>query len=63
MLVKIEDACTACGMCCDTCPAVFFMGDDIAEVVSEDVPPEHESDVEQAAEECPVSAILLDDDE
>lgn len=61
MMVKIDDACTACGICCDTCPEVFRMGDDIAEVISDEVSPEHASAVEQAAEECPVSAILLDD--
>jgi ferredoxin len=61
MNVEIDDACTACGMCCDTCPEVFRMGDDIAEVINDEVPPEHEGAVEQAAEECPVSAIRLDD--
>ena len=61
MIVAIDDSCTACGICCDTCPEVFGMGDDIAEVMSDEVPSEYEAAVEQAAEECPVSAIRLDD--
>ena len=53
----IDDACTACGLCCDTCPDVFEMGDDIAQVVVDYVPEEHEGAVEQAVEECPMEAI------
>ena len=26
MKVSIEDTCTACGLCCDTCPEVFEIG-------------------------------------
>ena len=61
MIVEIDDTCTACGMCVDTCPEVFRMGDDIAEVIMDEVLPEYEDAAEQAAEECPVSAIRLDD--
>ncbi len=62
MNVSIQDTCTACGLCCDTCPDVFRMGDDIAEVIPiHEVTGELLSKVEQAAEECPVAAILLDD--
>jgi ferredoxin len=60
MKVYIEDTCTACGLCCDTCPEIFEMGTEMAEVVTEEVPPEHEKAVEQAAEECPVAAIRVE---
>ncbi|MFC1652629.1 ferredoxin [Planctomycetota bacterium] len=60
MIVTIDDACTACGLCCDTCPEVFRMGDDIAEVYDSEVPEEHQAQAEQAAEECPVGAIQID---
>ena len=60
MKVSIEDTCTACGLCADTCPDVFEMGDDIAEVVVEQVPPEFEDAVLQAADECPVEAIIIE---
>jgi ferredoxin len=60
MKVKIEDTCTACGLCVETCPEVFEMGSDIAQVVDEDVPPEFEDAVQQAADECPVEAIIVE---
>lgn len=60
MNARIEDTCTACGLCVDTCPEVFRMGDEIAEVIGNPVPPEAEDSATQAAEECPVSAIIIE---
>ena len=60
MKVKIEDTCTACGLCVETCPEVFEMGSDMAQVIEEDVPPEFEDAVQQAADECPVEAIIVE---
>ena len=60
MKASIEDTCTACGLCCDTCPEVFEMGSDKAEIKIEDVPAEHEDAVQQAADECPVEAIVVE---
>jgi ferredoxin len=60
MIVRIEDTCTACGMCVDICPEVFGLGDLIAEVITNDIPPECEDAVTEAAEECPVEAIVID---
>ena len=60
MVVRIEDTCTACGLCVDACPEVFDMGSDMAEVLVDEVPPEHEDAVQQAAEECPVEAIIVE---
>jgi ferredoxin len=60
MRVRIEDTCTACGLCVDTCPEVFEMGGDIAQAMAEEVPAEHEEAVQQAADECPVEAIIVD---
>jgi len=60
MKVRIEDTCTACGLCTETCPSVFKMGSDIAEVISEAVPAEYEEDVQQAADECPVESIVVE---
>jgi ferredoxin len=60
MKVRIEDTCTACGLCVDTCPEVFEMGDDMARVIVDEVPEEHEDAVQQAADECPVEAIVVD---
>jgi ferredoxin len=60
MKVRIEDTCTSCGLCVDTCPEVFEMGPDMAQVIGDEVPPEFEEAVQQAAEECPVEAIIVE---
>jgi len=59
MEVKVNDDCTACGICEDICPEVFELGDEIAEVKENPVPAEHEEKVREAAEECPVEAIEI----
>ena len=60
MRVRIEDTCTACGLCVDACPDVFEMGSDIAQVIADEVPAEFEDAVQQAADECPVEAIIVE---
>jgi len=60
MKVRIDDNCTACGFCVDTCPEVFQMGPMIAEVKVTEVPAELEDTVQQAADECPVEAIIVE---
>jgi len=60
MKVRVEDTCTACGLCVDTCPEVFEMGDDMAQTIVDEVPPEQEDTVQQAADECPVEAIIIE---
>ncbi len=60
MRVRIEDTCTACGLCVDTCSDVFEMGSDMVEVTVDKVPPEFEDAVQQAADECPVEAIIVE---
>ena len=60
MRVKIEDTCTACGLCIDTCPEVFEMGPEIAEVCVDEVPAGYEDTVQQAADDCPAEAIIIE---
>ena len=60
MRVTIEDTCTACGLCVDTCPEIFQMGSDIAMVISDPVPEELEAETQQAVDECPVEAIIIE---
>ena len=56
-----EDACTSCGLCEDTCPDVFELGDEIAEVKVDVVPEELEDACKQAVEECPTEAIIIEE--
>jgi ferredoxin len=60
MKARIEDTCTACELCVDACPDVFEMGSEMARVTVDDIPPEFEDAVQQAADECPVEAIVID---
>ena len=60
MKVRIEDTCTACGFCVDICPDVFEMGLDTVQVIIVKVPAEHEEAVQQAADECPAEAIIIE---
>ena len=60
MRVRVEDSCTACGLCAETCPDVFQMGAEFAEVISDPVPPESEDSAQEAADDCPVEAIIIE---
>ncbi len=60
MKVRVEDTCTACELCIDTCPEVFEMGSDMAQVIVAEVPPEFEDAVQQAADECPSESIIVE---
>lgn len=55
-----RSGCISCGLCPQTCPEVFRMGDDgIAEVYREEVPQEAEDKALEAQEGCPVSVIAV----
>ena len=60
MRVRVEDNCTLCGMCVNICPEVFSLGDMVAAVTDSGISPESEELVQEAAEECPVEAIVID---
>lgn len=59
MEVKVNEDCSACGICEDICPEVFELGDEIAEVKVNPVPAELEDKVRESAEECPTEAIEI----
>jgi ferredoxin len=54
-----KETCTGCGLCEEACPEVFQLGDDVAEVIVGEIPPDAEESARQAAEECPVEAITI----
>ncbi len=51
--------CTGCGLCADTCPAVFEMDDAVARVLGESVPEDALDICREAADNCPVEAITI----
>jgi len=61
MKVRIDpDLCTGCGLCSDSVPDVFKMGDDIAEVIAAEVPSNLESAVQEAVDDCPAESIIVE---
>ena len=63
MRVTVDDNCTGCGLCQETCPEVFEMTDDndVAKVKEDPVPKEAEETCREAAENCPVEAIHVEE--
>jgi len=60
MKATITDDCTLCGLCEETCPEVFGLGDEKAEVKVNPIPAHLEAKAKEAAEGCPVEAIVLE---
>ncbi|MBW8334624.1 MAG: ferredoxin [Prolixibacteraceae bacterium] len=54
--VEIIEGCIACGLCVDISPEVFQM-DDLATVIEGVNYSDHEENVKEAAESCPVEVI------
>jgi len=54
--VWIEDGCTSCGLCEDTAPEIFEI-DDVSTVLEGAPFAEHEEDIVESAESCPVEVI------
>jgi ferredoxin len=54
------ELCFGCGVCADTCPEVFEMGDDgKAHVKVDPIPSELEPTCRDAADQCPEQAIKI----
>ena len=56
-----EEACIGCGLCPETCPEVFEMNDDKARVKVDPVPEGSIATCKEAAENCPVEAIKIEE--
>lgn len=57
MTAYVNENCIGCGMCAGICPEVFRMTDENVAVASDAILPEQEMAVQEAADNCPVSAI------
>lgn len=61
MKTKVDPAiCIGCTLCVQTCPEVFRMEGDTAVAYVNPVPKDVESTCKQAADECPVTAIIIE---
>jgi ferredoxin len=62
MRAKVNaETCIGCELCVSTCPDVFAMTDDgTATVIVDRVPAEVKNACEQAAQDCPVEAITIE---
>jgi ferredoxin len=56
-----EETCIGCEACVDTCPEVFEMVDDKARVKINEAPKDVVESCREAAENCPVEAIQIED--
>jgi ferredoxin len=56
-----EDLCIGDESCVEICPDFFVMKGDVAVARSENVPGDLEEAVREAAENCPVDAIVLEE--
>lgn len=61
MRAQVEkDVCIGCGSCPSLCPEIFKMDDDgLATTITEQVVPELENAVQDAADSCPTEAIVI----
>ena len=53
-----EDKCIGCGVCETICPDIFKIEGDKAEVIKKET--DNEKCVKEAAESCPVEAIIIE---
>ncbi|MBI2252892.1 MAG: ferredoxin [Armatimonadetes bacterium] len=62
MKAKVDpDLCIGCELCVSTAPEIFKMEDDKAVAYIDIVPKELEEACRQSVDECPVSAIIIED--
>lgn len=58
-MFKVNENCIGCGACTAVCPDVFELNDDgLAQNFLGDVPADLEESAKEAAESCPVGAIV-----
>jgi ferredoxin len=62
MKVRVdEETCVGDGTCVEICPEIFVMQGDVAVAKMEEVPEELAGACKEAAESCPVEAILIEE--
>ncbi len=62
MKVRVdEELCVGDGTCVDVCPEIFEMQGDVAVVKMAEVPEAIEDSCREAADSCPVEAIIIEE--
>jgi len=62
MKVRVDpEICVGDETCVEICPEIFEMQGDVAVAKMEEVPEELEGKCKEAAESCPVEAILIEE--
>jgi len=62
MRVRVdEDACVGDGSCVSICPEIFEMEGEVAKTKMDDVPEELGASCREAADVCPVEAIIIEE--
>lgn len=56
-----KDECIGCGLCVETCPEVFDMDGDVADVIVDEIPSDAEDAAQEAADSCPVDCITIEE--
>lgn len=59
--LRIEEGCILCGLCEETAPDVFQMGDDNTFIIEGADINKNEDEIREAADSCPVDVILFDE--
>ena len=57
MTAHVNENCSGCGLCTGISPDVFTMTDEGTAAARDEIFPEQEPQVQEAAESCPVNAI------
>jgi ferredoxin len=57
MTAHVNENCIGCGLCTGISPDVFTMTDEGTAAARDEIFPEQEPQVQEAAESCPVNAI------
>ena len=60
MNAHVNSNCIGCGLCPSICPAVFTMTDEGVAAARDEIAPDQEGMVREAADGCPVNAIEVD---
>jgi len=55
-----KETCIGCGLCADICPDVFEIKGPVAVAKPGKVSEDNEESCQQAADDCPVSAITVE---